>query len=72
MEQRLHRVGILTVEQLWNATPFQLQRIWGGINGLLFQQMLQGVDIPGSLLALFETHRPPTCPGAGAQQKGRA
>jgi DNA polymerase IV len=28
MEQRLHRAGILTVEQLWNATPFQLRRVW--------------------------------------------
>jgi DNA polymerase IV len=45
MEQRLHRAGILTVAQLWNATPFQLRRVWGGINGLLFHQMLHGVDI---------------------------
>jgi DNA polymerase-4 len=45
MEQRLHRAGILTVEQLWKATPFQLRRVWGGINGVLFHQMLHGVDI---------------------------
>src|ERR1700719_2209577 len=45
MEQRLHRAGILNVSQLWNATPFQLRRVWGGINGLLFHQMLHGVDI---------------------------
>jgi len=45
MEQRLHRAGILTVEQLWNATPFQLRRVWGGINGVLFHQMLHGADI---------------------------
>ena len=45
MEQRLHRAGIVNVEQLWNATPFQLRRVWGGINGLLFHQMLHGVDI---------------------------
>jgi DNA polymerase-4 len=45
MEQRLHRAGILTVDQLWNATPFQLRRVWGGINGVLFHQMLHGVDI---------------------------
>ena len=45
MEQRLHRAGIFTVAQLWNATPFQLRRVWGGINGLLFHQMLHGVDI---------------------------
>ena len=45
MEQRLHRAGIRTVAALWNATPFQLRRVWGGINGLLFHQMLHGVDI---------------------------
>ncbi len=45
MEQRLHRAGILNVSQLWNATPFQLRRVWGGVNGLLFHQMLHGVDI---------------------------
>src|SRR5271169_2639220 len=48
MEERLHRAGILTVAQLWNATPFQLRRVWGGINGLLFHQMLHGVDIQPS------------------------
>ena len=45
MEERLHRAGIMTVAELWNATPFQLRRAWGGINGLLFHQMLHGVDI---------------------------
>src|SRR5271155_5857084 len=45
MEQRLNRAGILTVAQLWAATPFQLRRVWGGVNGLLFHQMLHGVDI---------------------------
>ena len=45
MEQRLHRAGIFTVAQLWNAMPFQLRRGWGGINGVLFHQMLHGVDI---------------------------
>jgi DNA polymerase-4 len=45
MEQRLHRAGIVNVEQLWNATPHRLRRVWGGVNGLLFHQMLHGVDI---------------------------
>jgi DNA polymerase-4 len=45
MEQRLSRAGIFTVAQLWQATPFQLRRVWGGINGVLFHQMLHGVDI---------------------------
>jgi nucleotidyltransferase/DNA polymerase involved in DNA repair len=44
-EQRLHRAGILTVAELWNATPLRLRRVWGGINGVLFHQMLHGVDI---------------------------
>jgi len=29
---------------LWNATPFQLRRVWGGVTPL-FHQMLHGVDI---------------------------
>ena len=45
MEQRLHRAGIFTVAELWRATPLRLRRVWGGINGLLFHQMLHGVDI---------------------------
>jgi DNA polymerase IV len=45
MEQRLHRAGILTVAELWNATPLRPRRVWGGINGVLFHQMLHGVDI---------------------------
>ena len=40
MEERLHRAGIFTVAELWQATPFRRRRIWGGINGLLFHQML--------------------------------
>jgi hypothetical protein len=31
MEQRLNRA----IAQLWEATPFQLRRVWGGINGVL-------------------------------------
>jgi DNA polymerase-4 len=45
MEQRLHRAGIFTVAELWQASPMRLRRVWGGINGLLFHQMLHGVDI---------------------------
>jgi DNA polymerase IV len=59
MEERLHRAGILTVAQLWNATPFQLRRIWGGINGVLFHQMLHGADIqpPSSRFAKSIGHQ---------------
>ena len=45
MEERLRRAGILTVAELWNATPHRLRRVWGGINGVLFHQMLHGADI---------------------------
>jgi DNA polymerase-4 len=45
MEHRLNRAGIFTVAWLWNATSFQLRRVWSGINGVLFHQMLLGVDI---------------------------
>jgi DNA polymerase IV len=59
MEERLHRSGITTVAELWNATPFQLRRVWGGINGLLFHQMLHGVDIqpPSSRFAKSMGHQ---------------
>jgi nucleotidyltransferase/DNA polymerase involved in DNA repair len=29
MEQRLNQAGIFTVAQLWQATPFELRRVWG-------------------------------------------
>src|SRR5271170_8260818 len=59
MEQRLHRAGILTVAELWNASPMRLRRVWGGINGLLFHQMLHGVDIqpPSSRFAKSMGHQ---------------
>jgi DNA polymerase-4 len=45
MEERLNRAGIFTVAELWQATPLRLRQAWGGINGVLFHQMLHGVDI---------------------------
>ena len=59
MEQRLRRAGISTVAELWQASPFQLRRVWGGINGLLFHQMLHGVDIqpPSSRFASSMGHK---------------
>ena len=59
MEQRLNRAGIFTVAELWKASPFQLRRVWGGINGLLFHQMLHGVDIqpPSSRFAKSIGHQ---------------
>jgi DNA polymerase-4 len=45
MEQRLNRAGIFTVQDLWNASSGRLRRVWGGINGVLFHQMLHDADI---------------------------
>jgi hypothetical protein len=45
MEERLNRAGILTVAELWQATPLRLRQVWGGINGVLFHEMLHGADI---------------------------
>jgi DNA polymerase-4 len=77
MEQRLNRAGISTVAQLWEATSSQLRRIWGGINGLLFHQMLHGVDIqpPSSRFARSMGHQhvlePKLRPNEGAQDFAR-
>jgi DNA polymerase IV len=59
MEERLNRTGISTVAQLWEATPRRLRLVWGGINGLLFHQMLHGVDIqpPSSRFAKSMGHQ---------------
>jgi DNA polymerase IV len=59
IEERLRRAGIGTVAELWAASPLQLRRVWGGINGLLFHQMLHGVDIqpPSSRFAKSMGHQ---------------
>ena len=51
--------GIFTVAELWQASPMRLRRVWGGINGLLFHQMLHGVDIqpPSSRFAKSMGHQ---------------
>jgi nucleotidyltransferase/DNA polymerase involved in DNA repair len=60
MEQRLNRAGIFTVAELWQATP-RLRRVWGGINGLLFHQILHGVDIQPPFPALPKAWAISTC-----------
>ncbi len=45
MEQRLNRSGIYGVDQLWRTSSEQMRRVWGGINGVLFYQMLHGADV---------------------------
>jgi len=45
MEARLNRAGVMTVSDLWQAPSSKLRKIWGGVNGVLFHQMLHGADI---------------------------
>jgi DNA polymerase IV len=45
MEQRLNHAGIYSFIDLWNASSAHLRRVWGGVHGVLFHQMLHGVDI---------------------------
>ncbi|MBL7661216.1 hypothetical protein JNK13_00545 [bacterium] len=42
MEIRLRQHGILTVEELWNASPRKLHQIWGGVVGDRWYYMLRG------------------------------
>jgi hypothetical protein len=35
----------MTVSDLWQAPSAKLRRVWGGVNGVLFHQMLHGADI---------------------------
>ena len=48
MEQRLHRAGIYTVAELWQASPMRLRRVWGGINGLPRPRIPPGIPPPGN------------------------
>jgi DNA polymerase IV len=45
MELRLKRAGIRSVMDLWQAPSLKLRRIWGGVNGALFYQLLHGADL---------------------------
>lgn len=45
MEPRLLAAGIRTVQDLWEATPEQLHRIWGGVGGNRFWHELHGEDL---------------------------
>lgn len=45
MEPRLHTAGILTIEDLWNATPEDLHQVWGGVGGDRFWHELHGEDL---------------------------
>jgi DNA polymerase IV len=45
MERRLNGAGVFTVADLWNPSSLRLRQIWGGINGVLFYQLLHGADL---------------------------
>jgi DNA polymerase-4 len=45
MERRLNNAGIWSVADLWEAPFLKLKKVWGGINGVLFHQMLHGADL---------------------------
>lgn len=46
MTKRLHLAGISNVRTLWETSPTQLRRIWGGIGGDHFWYALHGIDPP--------------------------
>jgi DNA polymerase IV len=45
MERRLNRAGVFSVADLWRASSQQLRKVWGGVNGVLFHQVLHGADL---------------------------
>jgi len=45
MESRLNRVGIGSVADLMRASRQQLRLAWGGINGVLYYELLHGADL---------------------------
>lgn len=59
MEARLNRAGITSVADLWQAPRARLRKIWGGINGVLFYELLHGADLqpPSSLFAQSIGHQ---------------
>jgi DNA polymerase-4 len=71
MEERLHRAGIFTIAELWQASPMRLRRVWGGINGLLFHQMLHGVDIQPPSSRFAKKHGPSARSRAGIAHQRR-
>lgn len=45
MEMRLNRLGIATVQDLLHAPREVLRQAWGGINGVLYHELLHGADL---------------------------
>lgn len=46
MEQRLHRAGIRTTDQMCQLSEAELTRIWGGVLGGRWWHLLRGIDLP--------------------------
>ena len=45
MEHRLNQAGIGTVSELMRASRNQLRRVWGGVYGVLYYELLHGADL---------------------------
>ena len=45
MEHRLNQAGIGTVSDLMRASRDQLRRVWGGVYGVLYYELLHGADL---------------------------
>jgi DNA polymerase-4 len=45
MEQRLHQAGIFSVRDLMRASRYHLRSVWGGIQGVLYYELLRGADL---------------------------
>lgn len=44
MQARLHRAGIMSIEQFWNISPKHARKIWGSVQGERFWYWLHGYD----------------------------
>lgn len=55
MEQRLHRAGIVTAEQLCALSRQRLEALWGGVLGTRFWLELRGEDLPEPAAGLAHT-----------------
>ena len=45
MEHRLNQAGIGTVADLMRASRNELRRVWGGVTGVLYYELLHGADL---------------------------
>ena len=45
MEYRLHKSGILSIQELYNISPKHMRKIWGNVQGEKFWYMLRGKEI---------------------------